>query len=124
MNMKTFNNIFMETLETFSSVSKPTTNKVKLNNKMYVQVPVCTKQIDGVYHFMLFNMLASNYNYGDLVNTFITMIYSNQEMTAIINNYLLDPTDEVALNEFNEMQNVRKEAKELAKYLLSEYPLS
>ena len=39
-------------------------------------------------------------------------------MQSIINNYLLDPTDETIVKEFNEMQAWRKEAKEIAKEAL------
>jgi hypothetical protein len=35
----------------------------------------------------------------------------------------LDPSDEKLLLEFNEMQAVRKEAKNLAKQLLADYPM-
>lgn len=121
--MKTLNNIFMETLESFSSVSKPTANEMVLGNRTYIQIPLCIEHANDVYYFKIFNILKSKYNYGDLVDTFITMIYSNQEMTAVINNYLLDPTDEVALNEFNEMQLVRKEAKSVAKEILDNYSI-
>jgi hypothetical protein len=57
------------------------------------------------------------------VDEFIKLIYSDKQMFAIINNYLLDPSNETTLNEFNEMQAVRKEAKDLAKDILSRYPL-
>lgn len=121
--MKTLNNIFMGTLESFSSVSKPTANEMVLGNRTYIQIPLCVEYTNDVYYFKIFNILKSKYNYGDLVNMFIIMVYSNQEMTAIINNYLLDPTDKVALNEFNEMQAIRKEAKAIAKEILDNYPM-
>jgi len=41
-------------------------------------------------------------------------------MEAIINNYLADPSDEGILEEFNQMQTWRKEAKALAKEILAE----
>jgi hypothetical protein len=43
-------------------------------------------------------------------------------MQATINNYLLDPNDAYAIEEFNKMQAWRKEAKEIAKQAL-EYEL-
>jgi hypothetical protein len=52
------------------------------------------------------------------------MVYSDKEMFAIINNYLLDQDNEDTLKEFNEMQDVRKEAKLLAKQILADYPLN
>lgn len=40
-------------------------------------------------------------------------------MQAIINNYLLDPTNPDTLAEFNEMQDFRKKAKSIAKEILN-----
>lgn len=54
-------------------------------------------------------------SYDELVSGFIRIKYSDDSMTAIINNYLLDPTDEEHLEEFNTMQDWRKESKRIAK---------
>ena len=40
-------------------------------------------------------------------------------MQAIINNYLLDPSNQQSIEEFNQMQEWRKHAKELAKEILT-----
>lgn len=66
-----------------------------------------------------FSVTYEQMSYGPLVNTLICLRYSNDEMQAIINNYLLDSTDENVLNEFNEMQNYRKLCKEVAKQILA-----
>ena len=55
------------------------------------------------------------WEYSNIVDALITYKYANDKMTAIVNNYLLDPTDEEALQEFNQMQEWRKFAKQLAK---------
>ena len=55
------------------------------------------------------------WGYSNLVDALITYKYPNDKMTAIVNNYLLDPNDEEALQEFTQMQEWRKFAKELAK---------
>ena len=57
------------------------------------------------------------WNYSNCVDALITHKYPNDKMQAVINNYLLDPTDTDALTEFTEMQNYRKYCKELAKQL-------
>lgn len=57
------------------------------------------------------------WNYPNCVDALITHKYPNDKMQAVINNYLLDPTDTDALTEFTEMQNYRKYCKELAKQL-------
>jgi hypothetical protein len=41
-------------------------------------------------------------------------------MTAVINNYLLDPEDEATKAEFIAMQECRKEAKEIANRILND----
>lgn len=56
--------------------------------------------------------------YGDIVNAIVSRIYPNPDMQAIQNNYLLDPKDPVALDEFNAMQEVRAQAKTIAKNAL------
>lgn len=99
--------------------------KITLSNGVnYALIPICEEYYKNSCSYKELPVKLSNYTYGGLVDTFIKMIYSDREMTAIINNYLLDPTDENIVKEFNEMQEVRKEAKELAKEILEKYPLS
>lgn len=57
------------------------------------------------------------WNYENAVDALITHKYPNDKMQAVINNYLLDPTDTEALTDFTEMQEYRKYCKELAKKL-------
>ena len=94
--------------------------------KRYITFPIIVEEntFNNVFTYKPISILKTNYNYGGLVDTFIKMIYSDREMTAIINNYLLDSSNENTIKEFNEMQEVRKEAKELAKEILEKYPLS
>lgn len=56
--------------------------------------------------------------YGDVVNAIVSRIYPNPDMQAIQNNYLLDPQDPVAQDEFTAMQKVRAQAKAIAKNAL------
>ena len=62
------------------------------------------------------------FDYGGIVDALISHKYPIDKMQSVINNYLLDPTDETIVKEFNEMQAWRKEAKEIAKQAL-EYEL-
>ena len=62
------------------------------------------------------------WNYSGIVDALITFKYPIDKMQATINNYLLDPNDVYAIEEFNKMQSWRKEAKEIAKQAL-EYEL-
>lgn len=57
-------------------------------------------------------------DYETLVSNLITIKYNSDKMQAIINNYLLDNDDELILQEFNEMQNYRKQCKIIAKQIL------
>jgi epoxyqueuosine reductase QueG len=61
----------------------------------------------------------SDLTYERLVSILIELNYPNDKMQAIINNYLLDSTDENVINEFSEMQNYRKLCKEVAKQILA-----
>lgn len=54
------------------------------------------------------------WNYDAIVNAIISEEYGLDKMQAIVNNYLLDPGDVTIKDEFTQMQNFRKLAKEKA----------
>ena len=54
-----------------------------------------------------------------LIAHIIKGYYNDNQMTAIINNYLIDSENEEYKSEFLRMQNVRKVAKETSKYIVS-----
>ena len=56
--------------------------------------------------------------YKVLVTHIIKAYYDDNSMTAILNNYLLDPEDTDSKAEFLKMQNVRKIAKDTAKEII------
>ena len=58
--------------------------------------------------------------YSVLVAHIIKAYYNDNQMTAIINNYLLEPEDESYKTEFNKMQKIRKLAKDTAKIIMTE----
>lgn len=60
-------------------------------------------------------------DYPTIVSALIRSRYSDDDMTAVINNYLLSPDDDVAKSEFGAMQEWRKHAKEVAKAAVEEY---
>lgn len=62
-------------------------------------------------------------DYETLVSNLINIKYNPDKMQAIINNYLLDTNDESVLQEFNDMQNYRKQCKIIAKEILHQYKL-
>ena len=54
-----------------------------------------------------------------LIAHIIKGYYDDNQMTAVINNYLIDSENEEYKLEFLAMQNVRKVAKDTAKYIVS-----
>lgn len=77
---------------------------------------------DGWYIFDQIKIEFDKWNYSGVVDALISFKYPIDKMQATINNYLLDPNDAYAIEEFNKMQAWRKEAKEIAKQAL-EYEL-
>ena len=57
--------------------------------------------------------------YSVLIAHIVKAYYNDNQMTAIINNYLLDPEDESFKNDFNKMQKVRILAKNTAKEIIT-----
>ena len=57
--------------------------------------------------------------YSVLIAHIVKAYYNDNQMTAIINNYLLDPEDESFKNDFNKMQKVRVLAKNTAKEIIT-----
>lgn len=66
------------------------------------------------YRYYSIEMPLGIDDYDSEVNTIITAKYPSNVMQSVINNYLLDPTNDKAKREFEDMQQWRKEAKEFA----------
>ena len=71
-----------------------------------------------MYKWEQVNVPIEKWNYSGVVDALISHKYPIDKMQAVINNYLLDPEDAYAIDEFNKMQAWRKEAKEIAKEAL------
>ena len=80
---------------------------------------VCEKQDDGTYKYQTYTLKPTILDYDSIVNAIISKEYPNDKMQAIINDYLLDPSNEDTIKEFNDMQAFRKKAKDWAKDLLN-----
>lgn len=61
----------------------------------------------------------SETKYSVLIAHIVKAYYNDNQMTAIINNYLLDPENESFKNDFNKMQKVRILAKNTAKEIIT-----
>lgn len=74
---------------------------------------------DGeMYKWEQVNVPIEKWDYSGIVDALVSYKYPIDKMQAVINNYLLDPEDAYAIDEFNKMQAWRKEAKEIAKEAL------
>lgn len=62
--------------------------------------------------------IVGELTYDNIVNAIVSYKYPADKMQAIINNYLLDNEDQIAINEFKQMQDWRKFAKSYAKELI------
>lgn len=80
---------------------------------------ISDKQDDGTYKYQTYTLKPAVLDYDNIVNAIISKEYPNDKMQAVINNYLLDPSNEDTTKEFNDMQAFRKKAKDWAKDLLS-----
>lgn len=103
---------------------KPQLEYYTVNNVDMVRVPYeITEVSPGIYSWRELRVRYRNLNYGGLVCALIDMRYSPSEMTALINNYLLDPEDAAINAEFMEMQEHRMYAKDVAKEIIKEFNL-
>lgn len=79
-------------------------------------------EVKNGYEYDQVEIPAGKWDYSGVVDALVQFKYPIDKMQATINNYLLDPNDAYAIDEFNKMQAWRKEAKEIAKQAL-EYEL-
>jgi hypothetical protein len=84
-----------------------------------VRVPYDIIEVSpGVFTWREISVKFTEFNYGGLVNALISIKYSSDMMTAVINNYLLDPENIETKTEFNIMQDYRKECKAIARTII------
>ena len=89
---------------------------VNATKRYYINVDVA---FDGdEYKYNQVEIPAGKFDYSGVVDSLVQYKYPIDKMQAVINNYLLDPNDVFAVEEFNAMQAWRKEAKEIAKEAL------
>lgn len=89
---------------------------VNATKRYYVNIDVA---FDGdEYKYNQVGIPAGKFDYAGVVDALVQHKYPIDKMQAVINNYLLDPNDVFAVEEFNAMQAWRKEAKEIAKEAL------
>ena len=92
-------------------------NKEKVNCQYFYDINI----IEGYNEPITIQLGISKFNYGGIIDALINYKYPTDKMQAIINNYLLDPNNESANQEFIEMQKWRSESKEIAKEILEKF---
>lgn len=99
--------------------SKPEIQYYKAMGINMVRVPYDIIEVSpGVFTWREISVRFTEFNYGGLVNALISIKYPSDMMTAVINNYLLDPENVEAKTEFNVMQDYRKECKAIARTII------
>ena len=100
-------------------------NKMPLKNREKNTFLFCFDEkeinMDGgiIYTYEAFRTPLS-YDYSTLVSAIIREKYSDDKMQAIINNYLMEINDSEHKKEFDEMQEWRAHAKEIAKTIIND----
>lgn len=94
---------------------KPDFVTFRVNVKRIYGVNVNITEENGSWSWDRIELTPGIIDYGEIVSKLIRLKYSDDSMTAIINNYLDSPEDQEHLKEFNEMQEWRKKSKETAK---------
>lgn len=76
-----------------------------------------TLKDDGTFEYDQVQLKPGHFNYAGIIDGLVNHKYPNDRMAAVQNNYLADPTDLDALQEFTAMQRWRSEAKAIAREL-------
>lgn len=106
-----------------SSIRPSLVEKEIIFGRITFFINIDIKFAEGMFHYDRIEISYDRFEYGGVVDSLIQFKYPIDKMQAVINNYLLDPNDAYAIDEFNKMQAWRKEAKEIAKEALM-YELS
>lgn len=105
-----------------SFVYPPLVESYNISGVVHYDINIDVQPIEGGYRWEQVSVPPEKWNYSGVVDALVSHKYPIDKMQAVINNYLLDPEDAYAIDEFNKMQAWRKEAKEIAKQAL-EYEL-
>lgn len=106
------------------STTKPSIlEKYMLGGIKHYDINIDVRKEGDMYVFEQVSVPWDKFDYSGIVDALIQHKYPIDKMQAVINNYLLEPNEAYAIEEFNAMQAWRKEAKEIAKEAL-EYGVS
>lgn len=74
-----------------------------------------TQKADGMFEYDQVQLKPGRFNYAGIIDGLVNHKYPRDKMDAILNNYLANPDDPEALQEFTDLQAWRKEAKDIAR---------
>lgn len=103
-------------MKNFSLTRPNTFSKEVIKGKVYYRYCFDITSTEEGFSYREVFLSKSQYNYDTLVDAIISSEYSDSQMTAIINNFLLDSSNR---EEFDEMQKFRAFAKSTAKEILT-----
>lgn len=101
--------------KTYSGTDKPENVYEVYEGRRFMYFPYIISDVDGVYTWKYILMRPADYNYSGLINAIIGIDYNLKDTLAVMNNYLAEPKNAKYKKEFEEMQKVRKAAKEYSK---------
>lgn len=92
-------------------------------NRFRQRCPIIAIDISAVPDGFIYDTVEvapERFNYEGVVDAIVSHKFPNDKMQAVINNYLLDSTDDQAIREFRDMQYWRAEAKNIAREIFPE----
>ena len=105
-----------------NSVKPNFIEQVVIKGRITYFVNLNIELVGDMYQYDSIMVEYGRWDYGGIIDALVTYKYPNDKMQSVINNYLLEPDNAEYIQEFNDMQAWRKEAKEIAKQAL-EYEL-
>lgn len=105
-----------------TSISVPASHTISHNRlrQRIVTLNIDVEKTDEGYSYTEVELRPGTVCYDGIVSQLVTHKYPSDRMQAIINNYLVNPSDETVLEEFTAMQEWRAMSKSIAKKILSE----
>lgn len=105
----------MDLRNTYTGTSYPEVVTEKVGRTTYMYIPYDITEENGAYSWKYVLLPSSKYGYDYLIDAIIGMKYELKKSLAIVNNYLLDSSNEEYKKEFDDFQKWRLFAKTEAK---------
>lgn len=96
---------------THTSSDKPKLLALRHGRSTKYYIPYNITKVAETYEFKYVLVTPENYNYGGMVDAIIYTKYDSKDVTAVLINYVGDPTNEKYKAEFDELQEWRLFAK-------------